>query len=222
MQRSYAKQLIEDTIRRNASPMRSDDTLCAAGGVAGAGSCSSLTSSNSDDQLKAMRNVTSSTSISHVSKSRGASGTSALLHSLSVNDSSLGEYKFTVNVGHHSIKITGDNIELVRVRDFVAGLIVLNHLFIDVSCQIYLQASKLILDEYFASSEFVTSGEAGAEFGLSTSASSASIPLAHKLDSTSPLVDSGVELNVMGQYSSMANQSSIDVDDVFTDDSGTV
>lgn len=78
----------------------------------------------------------------------------------------------------------------------------------------------MILDEYFASSEFVTSGEAGAEFGLSASASSASIPLAHKLDSTSPLVDSGVELNALSQYGGMANQSSVDVDDVFFDDSG--
>lgn len=116
---SYAKQLIEDTIRRNASPMRSDDTLSGGngGGVAGAGSCSSLTSSNSDDQLKLNRiNIVSTTNISHVPKSRSASGTNALMHSLSSNDTSLGEYKFTVNVGHHSIKITGDNIELVRVR----------------------------------------------------------------------------------------------------------
>lgn len=114
---SYAKQLIEDTIRRNASPMRTDDSLSGSGGVAGAGSCSSLTSSNSDDQLKLHRNnIVTTTNISHVPKSRSASGTTALMHSLSSNDTSLGEYKFTVNVGHHSIKITGDNIELVRVR----------------------------------------------------------------------------------------------------------
>lgn len=75
----------------------------------------------------------------------------------------------------------------------------------------------MILDEYFASIEFLSSGEAGAEFGLSASASNASIPLAHKLDS-SPMADSGVDLNVMSQYSSMTNQSSVDVDDVFTDD----
>lgn len=81
-----------------------------------------------------------------------------------------------------------------------------------------IKASKLILDEYFASIEFLSSGEAGAEFGLSASTSTASIPLTHKLDSTSPLVDSGVDLNVMSQYSGMNNQSSVDVDDVFTDD----
>lgn len=78
----------------------------------------------------------------------------------------------------------------------------------------------MILDEYFASIEFLSSGEAGVEYGLSSSASNASIPLNHKLDSTSSLVDSGVDLNVRSQYSGMANQSSIDVDDVFTDDSG--
>lgn len=110
---SHAKHLIEDTIRRNASPIRTDDTL--SGGVVGAGSCSSLTSSNSDDQLKMMRNIISATNISYTSKSRSASGTNALLHSLSTNDTSFGEYKFTVNVGSHSIKITGDNVELVRV-----------------------------------------------------------------------------------------------------------
>lgn len=58
------------------------------------------------------------------------------MHSLSTNDASLGEYKYTVNVGNHSIKITGDCLELVRV-------------------------SKLVLDEYFTSSEFLTSAEAG-------------------------------------------------------------
>lgn len=41
---------------------------------------------------------------------------SALLHSFSTNDASLGEYKYTVTVGNHSIKITGTNLDLVRVR----------------------------------------------------------------------------------------------------------
>lgn len=38
-----------------------------------------------------------------------------LLHSFSTNDASLGEYKYTVNLGRHSIKITGDCFDLVRV-----------------------------------------------------------------------------------------------------------
>lgn len=51
---SCAKQLIEDTIRRNASPVRLDET---GQGVVGAGSCSSLNSSNSDEVLpRANRN----------------------------------------------------------------------------------------------------------------------------------------------------------------------
>lgn len=47
---------------------------------------------------------------------RANSGGQILLHSLSTNDASLGEYKYTVNVGNHSIKITGDSLDLVRVR----------------------------------------------------------------------------------------------------------
>jgi hypothetical protein len=38
-----------------------------------------------------------------------------LLHSFSTNDASLGEYKYTVNVGQHNIKITGECFDLVRV-----------------------------------------------------------------------------------------------------------
>lgn len=99
--------MIEDTIRRNASPVRLDGS---AAGIGAAVSCSSLTSSNSDEaQPLVSRNTVQQQKI------RPASG-NVLLHSLSTNDASLGEYKYTVNVGQHSIKITGDNIELVRVR----------------------------------------------------------------------------------------------------------
>lgn len=96
-----------------------DDT---ASGVIGAGSCSSLTSSNSDEtQTRVNRNsiagMPSAGGYGHVTghqKVRGGTG-NVLLHSLSTNDASVGEYKFTVNVGTHSIKITGDSIDLVRV-----------------------------------------------------------------------------------------------------------
>lgn len=40
--------MIEDTIRRNASPVRLDE-MAIGDNVIGAGSCSSLTSSNSDE-----------------------------------------------------------------------------------------------------------------------------------------------------------------------------
>lgn len=118
--------MIEDTIRRNASPVRLDEMA----GVVGAGSCSSLASSNSDEtQNRANRNsVIGLPSSGHVSfgsmagnqKIRGTAG-NVLLHSLSTNDASLGEYKFTVNVGPHSIKITGDSIDLVRVSCIVCS-----------------------------------------------------------------------------------------------------
>lgn len=114
---SYAKHLIEDTIRRNASPVRLDETV----GVVGAGSCSSLTSSNSDEtQARINRNSMMANQAAAYGpmignqKMRGGPG-QVLLHSLSTNDASVGEYKFTVNVGHHQIKITGDSFDLVRV-----------------------------------------------------------------------------------------------------------
>lgn len=44
---------------------------------------------------------------------------SALLHSFSTNDASLGEYKYTVTVGNQSIKITGTNLDLVRTAKLV-------------------------------------------------------------------------------------------------------
>lgn len=68
-----------------------------------------------------MRNVSLFTAGTHGSgghKSRisgAGTGNQVLLHSLSTNDASLGEYKYTVNVGHNSLKITGDCFDLVRV-----------------------------------------------------------------------------------------------------------
>lgn len=40
----------------------------------------------------------------------------ALLHSFSTNDAALGEYKYTVTFGQHSIKITGQNLDIVKVN----------------------------------------------------------------------------------------------------------
>lgn len=69
--------------------------------------------------------------------------------------------------------------------------------------------------------------EAGAEFGLMHSQSSTSIatptsaiPPSHQLTSASPFVDSGIDLNVLGQFN--ACQASIDEDEVFiVDKNGT-
>lgn len=93
---SHAKQLIEDTIRRNASPVREHEL--AVGGPL-TGSSSSINSSASDDSA-----LPSS-----------ARASRALMHSLSTNDANLGEYKYSVVTGGYTIRITGDNLDLVRV-----------------------------------------------------------------------------------------------------------
>lgn len=87
----------------------------------------------------------------------------------------------------------------------------------------HLQTSKLVLDEYFASREFVSGIEAGIEYGLigSTSTNSvitptSAIPLSHQLTSASPFVDSGVDLHVLTQFGGC--RASIDEDDVFVVD----
>ncbi|XP_056629929.1 eukaryotic translation initiation factor 4E-binding protein Mextli isoform X2 [Diorhabda carinulata] len=104
---NHAKQLIEDTIRRNASPVRDPSISTSVGPLTG--SSSSINSSASDDS--ALPN--------------SARASRALMHSLSTNDANLGEYKYTVIVNGCTIKITGDNLDLVRT-------------------------SKLVLDEYFS------------------------------------------------------------------------
>ncbi|KAK9754356.1 KH domain [Popillia japonica] len=102
---NHAKQLIEDTIRRNASPVR-EHSMAIGGPLTG--SSSSINSSASDESA-----------LPHTGRSR------TLLHSLSTNDANIGEYKYTVVTGGHTIKITGDDLDLVRI-------------------------SKLVLDEYFS------------------------------------------------------------------------
>lgn len=94
---SHAKQLIEDTIRRNASPVR--DHVVTVGGGPLTGSSSSINSSASDDSALPC----------------SARASRALMHSLSTNDANIGEYKYTVITNGHTIKITGDNLDLVRV-----------------------------------------------------------------------------------------------------------
>ncbi|XP_067001589.1 eukaryotic translation initiation factor 4E-binding protein Mextli isoform X2 [Anabrus simplex] len=96
---NYAKQLIEDTIRRNASPVRLEQPDKDRIG----GSSSSLNSSASDDSNRLTQGV----------------GRTKLLHSFSTNDASLGEYKYTVTVGNESLKITGLNLDLVRTAKLV-------------------------------------------------------------------------------------------------------
>ncbi|XP_035446783.1 eukaryotic translation initiation factor 4E-binding protein Mextli isoform X6 [Spodoptera frugiperda] len=109
---NHAKHLIGDTIRRNASPVRLDGAMDALPGAALAGSRASLDSNGSDDAPRA--------------REKSPHNARALLHSYSTNDAALGEYKYTVTFGQHSIKITGLNLDLVKT-------------------------AKLVLDEYFES-----------------------------------------------------------------------
>ncbi|XP_036226172.2 eukaryotic translation initiation factor 4E-binding protein Mextli isoform X3 [Bactrocera oleae] len=246
---NYAKQLIEDTIRRNASPVRLDPAM-GSGHAGGGGSCSSLASSNSDEAvtprtpgaggagnnslanrlsfnsaqnfmtasaaaavaqqqqvMNMMGAVVGSTSTPTAAAAAAAAGKvlrpnqQMLLHSFSTNDASLGEYKYTVNVGQHLIKITGDCCDLVRV-------------------------AKLVLDDYFSSAEFLASVEAGAAFDgsivspITTPSTPMSAPqfmMGTPLHAAAPpLADSGIGLNYMAVQG--VNSSVHDGDDeVFAD-----
>lgn len=116
---NYAKILIEDTIKRNASPIRE---------ASQEGSCSSLASSDDQQVVVFPRARVTPTVNQHsqiisqpilgskLTRSISHNNPSYLTHSLSTNDASLGEYKYTVNVGNHSLKITGDSLDLVMVR----------------------------------------------------------------------------------------------------------
>ncbi|KAL0894990.1 hypothetical protein ABMA27_013469 [Loxostege sticticalis] len=107
---NHAKHLIGDTIRRNASPVRLD---AGSGGEQALGaSRASLDSTGSDEPPR--------------NREKSPHNSRALLHSFSTNDAALGEYKYTVTFGQHSIKITGNNLDLVKT-------------------------AKLVLDEYFES-----------------------------------------------------------------------
>ncbi|XP_055915793.1 eukaryotic translation initiation factor 4E-binding protein Mextli isoform X2 [Eupeodes corollae] len=229
---NYAKQLIEDTIRRNASPVRLDPSMGGghSGGGAG-GSCSSLASSASDEtqprtgggggggSSSISHNIPNRLSLNSTSAGNFLSSSTtspnlmastpsnkmmrnnqqALLHSFSTNDASLGEYKYTVNVGQHLIKITGDCCDLVRV-------------------------AKLVLDDYFSSNEFLASVEAGAAFdgSMVSPISTPSTPMGPPqfvmgtpLQMAPPLADSGIGLNYMaGQISNTMAEGD---DDVFVD-----
>ncbi|KAF5273632.1 hypothetical protein FQR65_LT04631 [Abscondita terminalis] len=119
---NHAKQLIEDTIRRNASPVR--EGIPAGGPLTG--SSSSINSSTSEDSA-----------LPH-----SARASRSIIDALSVGETNTEEYKFTVVVGDYNITITGDNIDLVRVsiRFELRKRYALSS----------FQTSKLVLDEYFS------------------------------------------------------------------------
>lgn len=202
--------MIEETIRRNASPTR----------LEGPGSCSSLASSASDENVARTNrnsivnpNPNASTPNTGTVKNRNISSSpgQTLLHSLSTNDATVGEYKYTVCIGSASIKITGDCFELVRV-------------------------AKLVLDDYFSSNDFLASVDVGAtldnnalmqspQIGPLPSFGSPFIPSSsHQLNSSSsPFGDSGINLDLLlsqnTSIAEMSNAAELD-DEVFIVNSG--
>lgn len=142
---SYAKSLIEDTIRRNASPVRLDSQEDASGmpspgnGVMignmiqqPAASVQQAVNLGQSPSMLYQQGVVASKFRSNFGAGGGGGIGSGPQHSYSTDDASVGEYKYTVNVGQRSIKITGDNFELIRT-------------------------AKLVLDDYFSSAEFLQS-----------------------------------------------------------------
>ncbi|XP_037824752.1 eukaryotic translation initiation factor 4E-binding protein Mextli isoform X2 [Lucilia sericata] len=225
---NYAKHLIEDTIRRNASPVRLDPAMVSS--HAG-GSCSSLASSNSDEPVQprtpgASSNLSNRLSFNsaqnfmtaaaasqqmvqhqhqqqqHMANMQ-AMNTSTPVANAAVAAAAAGEYKFTCNVGQHVIKITGDCCELVRI-------------------------AKLVLDDHFSSAEFLASIEAGAAFDASPISTPTTpmtgapqFAMGTPLHAASPLAtDSGIGLNYISSVNNNNNQDNDD--DVFFPDSNNL
>lgn len=106
----YAKDLIKDTIQRNASPVCEHSAVDKSGGIGG--SSSSLNSSASDESNRLHHQQQPQQQLT--SRPRAS-----LLHSFSTNDASIGEYKYTVTIGNQTLKITGANLDLVRTAKLV-------------------------------------------------------------------------------------------------------
>lgn len=105
---TQAKHLIEETIRRNASPVRGDERGSIFSSVGG--SSSSISSHTSDETLQVF---TSSGS------RRPGSKRSTLIHGSSMGEESIGDYRYTVTKGTDAIRITGNNLQLVRTAKLV-------------------------------------------------------------------------------------------------------
>ncbi|GAB6020312.1 hypothetical protein CHUAL_003026 [Chamberlinius hualienensis] len=104
---AYAQQLIEDTIVRNTSPIR--------------------------DRSNPLQTSESSSNINR-KLACSADNRPSLLHSMSMNDATLGEYQYTVTVGQDLIKLAGSRLDVIRT-------------------------AKLVLEEYFAGDAKRTSHE---------------------------------------------------------------
>lgn len=186
---NYAKLLIEDTIKRNASPIRE---------ASQEGSCSSLASSE-DQQVAATRARAAVQVGQHMPVGSKLSRSNSHHNSnFFTNDASLGEYKYTVNVGSHNLKITGDSLELVRV-------------------------AKLVLDDFFTNDEFLKSSDVLPLAGDSMIPEGHQ--LSHQ---SSAFIDSGIHLDLLARSPSNAlihhlqQQMAPQDDDVFLQDNDEV
>ncbi|XP_053651046.1 eukaryotic translation initiation factor 4E-binding protein Mextli isoform X8 [Cherax quadricarinatus] len=113
---NQAKHLIEETIRRNASPVRGDERGSIFTTLGG--SSSSISSHTSDETLQVLRKYLSLDEIS-LSSRRSGSKRNTLVHSQSMGDDPLGEYRYTVTHGSDVLRITGNNLHLVRTAKLV-------------------------------------------------------------------------------------------------------
>ncbi|XP_064098807.1 eukaryotic translation initiation factor 4E-binding protein Mextli-like isoform X4 [Macrobrachium nipponense] len=108
---NQARHLIEETIRRNASPVRSDERGSIFNSLGG--SSSSISSHTSDETLQVLRKQLSLDELNLSSKRN------TLVHSQSMGDEPIGEYRYTVTRGSDALKITGNNLHLVRTAKLV-------------------------------------------------------------------------------------------------------
>ncbi|XP_042883125.1 eukaryotic translation initiation factor 4E-binding protein Mextli-like isoform X6 [Penaeus japonicus] len=113
---NQAKHLIEETIRRNASPVRGDERGSIFSSMGG--SSSSISSHTSDETLQVLRKQLSLDEMAFSSRHTG-SKRNTLVHSQSMGDESLGEYRYTVTHGSDALRITGNNLHLVRTAKLV-------------------------------------------------------------------------------------------------------
>ena len=123
---SRARQLMEETIMRNASPTRNMEISNVSGDGGSA---------------------TSVDAIPHVSNdaSEILRGLDLKSRRQSMMEAALNEYRYSVNVGDQVISITSQNLDLVRVR--LDSPFSVSHVLIWL---FLTQISKLVLDEYFS------------------------------------------------------------------------
>ncbi|XP_047471879.1 eukaryotic translation initiation factor 4E-binding protein Mextli-like isoform X5 [Penaeus chinensis] len=113
---NQAKHLIEETIRRNASPVRGDERGSIFSSMGG--SSSSISSHTSDETLQVLRKQLSLDEMAFSSRHTG-SKRNTLVHSQSIGDEPIGEYRYTVTHGSDALRITGNNLHLVRTAKLV-------------------------------------------------------------------------------------------------------